>query len=185
MNVDGTDAVQLTSDPEIESLPSISPDGKSVVYERTDGNNKTTIWKMNVDGTDREQIVDNESRQPTFSPDGKSILFKYAPDGTGDISSLGLIATDGGKEIQQLDFPPVVSSRFFQWSSDGKAIIYLEGQTTADRLWIQPIKGGEPKEFFNTKGLRIFGFDISPANNELALALGDDRSDVVMVNNFR
>jgi hypothetical protein len=60
------------------------------------------------------------------------------------------------------------------------------GSQNADRrLWIQAIKGGEPKEFMDTKDLRVFGFDLSRNGHGVALALGEETSDVVLVNNFR
>jgi serine/threonine protein kinase/Tol biopolymer transport system component len=185
MNADGTEPVQLTSDPELESQPTISPDSRWIVYQRTDANNKTTIWKMSIDGGQATQLVDSESRAPVFSPDGKSLLFKYSPDGGANVTKLGLTAMNADTPIQQLDLPAILSSRWFRWSPDGKGIVYMGGQNADRRLWIQAIKGGEPKEFMDTKDLRIFGFDLSRDGHGIALALGEETSDVVLVNNFR
>jgi Tol biopolymer transport system component len=48
MDMDGGNLKQLTSGPN-EFQPSITPDGKSIVYSKVE-NNKETLWRVSIDG---------------------------------------------------------------------------------------------------------------------------------------
>lgn len=61
------------------SQPSISPDGKSIVYVKYSSDAKScSIWTMNTDGSNQVQVTDAKKGfafHPRFSPDGKRIVF--------------------------------------------------------------------------------------------------------------
>ncbi len=74
--------------------PSLSPDGKQLVYTVTTRNyeknsSKTRIWMMSTKGGDPVPMTAEavSSRAPTFSRDGKRLYFVSARDG-GEISGL-------------------------------------------------------------------------------------------------
>src|SRR6185503_8712433 len=120
-NRDGSDPVQLTSDAGIEILPVISPDGRSVVYELEDGTNKTSIWRVSIDGGSPQRIVDVGSSRPALSPDGVMLAYRWLPDVNGTPKLV--VRKLAGGEPQTFDVPNVTSARYFRWSSDGRSVI--------------------------------------------------------------
>jgi serine/threonine protein kinase/Tol biopolymer transport system component len=184
-NRDGSEPLQLTSDPGIEGSPVISPDGRFVIYHLEDADNKMTLWKVSIDGGRPDRLTDVESSLPTVSPDGKLVAFRYGSTYSGKPPSIGIVPVEGPNEIRQLDLPVVANARYFRWSSDGKSIIYIDTAAGASRLLSQPISGGEPRVLADLKGRRIYSFDVSPRGKGIAIALGTETSEVLMVSNFR
>jgi TolB protein len=115
----------------------VSPDGRRVVYARVEGQSHyehSELHVMNVDGTDRRRITDNDAGDgsPTWSPDGTRIAFisnraESAPclyhDCTGSTSELYVMDADGG-DVTRLTETPHDEGGLFSWSPDGTRIIY-------------------------------------------------------------
>jgi len=85
---DGSALRQLTATPADEMEPSLSPDGRSVVYAqqaaagRCDGCPQT-LWRVSVDGGTPQQLTRHTfedaapfDQNPTWSPDGTQIAFQ-------------------------------------------------------------------------------------------------------------
>ncbi len=185
MDIDGGNPAQLTGTGGSSVEPSLSPDGKWVVYQHVDGDNKSTIRKISIDGGDSVQLTDIESRRPTVSPDGSFFACDFGQAKENASMKLAIIPFDGGPPKRILDLPLVLKSRTFRWSSDGKSMLYSESRNRVDNLWSQPLDGGLPKQLTDFKSDRIFRFDVSHKNDYLAFARGNDVSDVVLINNFR
>ncbi len=69
MNGDGTGISQLITrgDNQYDGAPSVSPDGKTVVFERCAGDAGCDVWKANIDGSGQTQITNNgHSWDPMF-----------------------------------------------------------------------------------------------------------------------
>jgi Tol biopolymer transport system component len=176
--------VQITTDPGIESLPVISADGKSIIYQLEDGNNRTSIWRVTIDGGKPELLVDAESSRPALSPDGQLLAYRSGP-ATATGSPKLAVMNLADRLIRQFDVPTVTSARYFRWSSDGKSIVYADSTAGSSRLFSQPMAGGEPKLLAEFKDKRIYIFDISPRGAGIALALGNEMSEAMMISNFR
>ena len=181
---DGSNAVQLTSDPGIEGQPVFSTDGQWVFYHLEDTEKKMTIWRVRTTGGTPERLTDAESSRPIVSPDGRSIAFRFGTTGPGEAPSVAVMTLDGGRSIQQLTLPAVANARYFKWSADGKSFIYVDTVAGSSRLFSQPINGGEPKQLAEFKDKRIYSFDVSP-KGAIALSLGSERSEALMITNFR
>jgi len=68
---DGKDALQLTFPPGQVFAPSISPDGKQVVYINSAG----AICLIGMDGGSPAAIVEKDGNWPHWSPDGRLLVF--------------------------------------------------------------------------------------------------------------
>jgi Tol biopolymer transport system component/DNA-binding winged helix-turn-helix (wHTH) protein len=109
MAADGTGRKQLTADEVAENQPSVSADGRYIVFASTGG-----IWRINIDGSDPQQLTNGPGEGwPECSPDGKWVvyvsfaasapqnLWKVPIEGgdavpvTGMISTLPAISPDG------------------------------------------------------------------------------------------
>ncbi|MDQ2630546.1 MAG: hypothetical protein M3Y75_06175 [Actinomycetota bacterium] len=77
---DGSGQRQLTSGPELDSLPKIAPNGRYVVFERrtTEGGPASLYTVGALGGGTRALTRGGNDREATFAPDGKAIVFVRA-----------------------------------------------------------------------------------------------------------
>ena len=128
---DGAEIRQITKGPGHNGTPSISRDGKRVVFASTRGGEKYQLYTMNADGSKVTRLT-NDQRiayfNPQFSPDGKRIVY-YTEKGDGkdqicvmnsDCSNKTLLTANIGHNI----YPG--------WSPDGKRIIFSSSKRDAD-----------------------------------------------------
>ena len=153
MNQDGSNQKQLTSDVGSNFQPTVSPDGRYIVFvSDRGGDNKHNIWRMDIDGQNPKQLTNvNFARYPTITPDGKWIVYvslgRKSP-------TLWKMPVDGGQAVQMLDkyaMAPVVSP-------DGKLIAcYYWDETPDSQLGIAiiPFEGGAPIKQFNLPAMLV------------------------------
>jgi Tol biopolymer transport system component len=185
MEVDGSNAVQLTDTPGIEGMPDISPDGKWIVYQMSDEKRRLTLWKLPLDGGDPVQLTQAEASMPDISPDGRMIACRYEDPADGGRRKTALLPIDGGVPTQFIDQPDLNASPIFKWSSDGKSLIHIDARNRGFGLWTQPIDLGRRTLLAGSDEMRIFYFEVMPDGNGLILARGSETSDVILLNNFR
>jgi len=87
MDGDGTNVRRLTNNSYGDLFPSISPDGKTIIFEsnrlRTEGEplNTSDLFLMNTDGSDQKYLTRGSSA--TWSRDSKSVAYHASASGTG------------------------------------------------------------------------------------------------------
>jgi Tol biopolymer transport system component len=137
MDPRGTERVQLTSDGELDSGPSWSPDGSQITYASDRSGPypyevgcwatslcPSDIHVMNADGTGDVQLTDDpgDDSQPSWSPDGTRIAFHSTrEDPDGDI----YVMNADGSSVTRLtsDNPGFEANP--QWSPDGSKIAFV------------------------------------------------------------
>jgi Tol biopolymer transport system component len=122
MNVDGTSAIQLTTDPAAEFDPSWSPDGKQIAF-RSHRDGDEEIYVMNTDGTNQTNITDHPQGDfsPAWSLDGERIAF--ASERAGDLyPNLYLMNPDGTDVINLTDNRS--EGEYPAWSPVGSEIAF-------------------------------------------------------------
>ena len=121
---------QLTFQPGMEKFPSLSPDGKWVVYS-AGAEGDEDIYLQSVGGQNAIDLT-KDSRandtQPVFSPDGDRIAFRSERDG-GGLFVMGRTG-EAVRRLTRDGFTPA-------WSPDGREIVY----STADSD-LTPYSGG-------------------------------------------
>jgi len=135
----GPDTIQLGQRtalavaPEMETWPTLSPDGRMVVYTLWSGGT-TRLTVQQVAGGNPVTVVDAPyAIEPTFSPDGDRLLY-FAPGG------LYVIPVLGGQARLVVPGSAVGALLPGAWSPDGKEIVYRDGN---DTLFVQPVEGTE------------------------------------------
>jgi eukaryotic-like serine/threonine-protein kinase len=127
---------QLTSSPGIEWFPSMSPDGKWVIYAGDTAGNRD-IYLQSVTGTTPINLTrdsPDDDDEPIFSPDGEQIAFRSSRDG-GGIFVMGRTG-EAVRRVTRTGFNP-------SWSPDGKQIAF-----TTEDIDINPQNGRGPSELF-------------------------------------
>ena len=134
-NLDGSNALRLTSDPATDKQPSISPDGQTVIFT-SNRSGTSRIWAMGADGSNPTAIntgsdTDIPETAPRYSPSGGRILFNSPRTNT---TQIWIVPAAGGTATQVTH---EVNGAFFgSWSPDGDFIFYVDG---ADRTKIHKI----------------------------------------------
>ncbi|MEK6373972.1 MAG: protein kinase [Acidobacteriota bacterium] len=140
---------QLTFDAGVESQPTISPDGKSVVYVAGAGSNRD-IFVQRVGGANAINLTKDSpvhDDEPAFSPDGQQIAFRSERDGGG----IFLMGATGESVRRLCDFGYNPA-----WSPDGKSI-GIDTEKIADpsarvlisHIWTVNVESGARKVLFD------------------------------------
>ncbi len=111
---------QLTDAPGVESSPTLSPDGKSVVYVK-DAAGRLGLYLLRVGGRNPVPLTADSTAddwQPAFSPDGERIAFRSERDG-GGIFFMGSTG-ESVKRVTDFGFNPT-------WSPDAREIAVANG----------------------------------------------------------
>jgi Tol biopolymer transport system component len=122
---------QLTDQPGPEYFPSLSPDGKSLVYASYASGN-WDVYLQRVGGKNPVNLTKDsaaDDTQPAFSPDGERIAFRSEREG-GGIFVMGATG-ESVKRLTDSGFNPA-------WSPDGKEVACAEESivTTPGSRWI-------------------------------------------------
>lgn len=140
-NQDGSESKQLTTDAFVDHQPTVSADGRYVVFQ-SNRSGARNIWRIDVDGSNPKQLTEGNSvdANPVSSPDGRFVVFMSLRAGTWTIWKVGI---DGGAPAQLTNR----SSEFPSISPDGKSIAYFytdEQANNQPKLAIIAFEGGGP-----------------------------------------
>jgi Tol biopolymer transport system component len=136
---------QLTADAGNNSWPSVSPDGRYVVFvsDRTGTNH---VWRIDIDGSNATQLTNGQMEwNPQCSPTGQWVL--YSNQG-----GIGKVGIGGGERVQIID--KVLQG--VAVSPDGKWIASGYFQPLDVKTAIYPIEGGEPRRILDLSGYHYF-----------------------------
>jgi Tol biopolymer transport system component len=140
MNADGSGARPLTSDKIFKLVPTVSPDGRYVVY--TSASNGGELIRIDIGGGDPRILTKNNGADnPHISPDGKWVIYSAFVDGAMRILR---VAIDGG-EGQTLTSGAFATEP--RYSNDGSrfACFLLDPKSLVwNKIAIYPADGGQP-----------------------------------------
>jgi TolB protein len=130
VNPDGSGLSQLTNDPDSETQPAWSPDGRYIAYVRTSSQTgQSTLYRMNADGSGASAVFQGYGiGEPAWSPDAQKIAFVFDAD-------VWTVGADGVDRRQVTN-----TSNVFEldpaWSPDGSKIAYSRDDlgTTHDNI---------------------------------------------------
>jgi Tol biopolymer transport system component/tRNA A-37 threonylcarbamoyl transferase component Bud32 len=147
MNADGSGQRQLTFDPNNDTSPEVSPDGRLIVFvsNRSVG---WSIWVMNADGSGQRELVRNVEQHsfPHFAPDNRTVYYA-SRDGAGNYA-FWRASLEGGAPARVME-KPITNARL---SPDGKLFFTLRSEMTPNaprRIVVLPVEGGEPVRTFD------------------------------------
>jgi TolB protein len=182
MNLDGSNQKRLTNGNN-DSNPTISLDGKWVIYTGFNSENGFRLWKVPIDGGESVQLTDQATQFPAISPDGKLIASRYQERGAPP--KIAIIPFEGGPPVNLFDFPDPGPPTLVRWTPDGRAIAYIRTVSGISNIWVQPIDGSPPKQLTDFKEQRLLNFAWSRDGKQLALSRGVTNRDVVLISNLK
>jgi Tol biopolymer transport system component len=148
INSDGSGLQQLTNDSAQELTMSWSPDGSTLIYQRSSEQDGTPeLYLINADGTGLQNLTHNpgDDWSPSWSPDGHQIAF-YSQRA-------------GGMALFLMDFPGILSAKdslsaamipgtqmgaWPSWSPDGKQLVYRQELPGNDEIYVIDSDGSNP-----------------------------------------
>jgi TolB protein len=160
-------------------MPSFTPDGKAVIYTGW-ATGSTLLYKVPAAGGDTVCLSRTPIINPQVSPNGKHLLCGYFDSGRRKFGP-ALLAFDGVVLRRILDLPKSFLPGSMHWSPDGKEITYIDQRKGISNIWSMPAEGGEPRQLTNFSSGQIFFYAWSPDGNSLAVARGQETSDVVLM----
>lgn len=158
---------QLTDSPAVEGYPSLSPDGKNIIFASSIGDDRN-IYVQRVGGKNATNLTPNSKENdtmPQYSSDGKFIVFRSErnPAGIYVMEETG----ENARRISDFGFHP-------SWSPDGKKVVVSDRAAAVhtvhtvpnSRLWTIDVATGEKRQL-ETKGDAIMP-SWSPNGNRIA-----------------
>lgn len=146
VNKDGTGQKQLTADARASIGPSVSPDGRFIVFASNRTGNYC-VWRMEIDGGNPKQLTSVASAyNPEITPDGQWVVYSGTETG---VNNLWKVPIDGGNPIRLTDY---FSGRPAT-SPDGKQIAFrfVDEQATPkrQRFALMTVEGGQRTKVFD------------------------------------
>ncbi len=140
VDAEGKQKIPLTENAGNNTSPTISPDGRTIVFVSTrDG--KQHLWRMDADSSHAQKLTDGkQDMSPVFTADGQWIIYRSSVIGNPNLFKLPL---DGGPPVRLTD----VISGSPAISPDGKTIACIERPVALEKVKIAlvSLNGGPAK----------------------------------------
>jgi len=153
-HVRSKESVDLVS--ESASQPSVSPDGKRVVYIKLLGRDQSELWVMDIDGANKLKLATSgDMGTGGWSPDSSQLAFT---DYTGGEYKGYLVRADGS-DLRQIEGTEAAFGSM-TWSADGKTV-YLTANVEGSKptVWKANADGSHLEKFLDAS---CFVADASP-----------------------
>ncbi len=139
------------------SAPSLSPDGKRLVY-LTNVTGTSQVWMIDLSGGTPKQVTnyDDNIGFVKFSPNGNGIVFGKAKG--GDENTQFFWMKPDGTGIKELTANPKVRYNFGDWSNDGTRIYYTSNKRDKNffDVYSMDVASGKEEMIFQQDGNNDF-----------------------------
>ena len=119
--------------------PVFSPDGKEVVYSRSEPSGPWHLWSVPVDGGLGKQLTSGKQLEiyPHYTPDGREIFYTtWGPEPL----SIGWVARQGGP-AHAWEPRATTSDSYADISPDGKSVVFTRTENKVSHLFVRAVDG--------------------------------------------
>jgi len=153
---------ELTPDHPECFVPQFTPDGKTIVFSRRDGD----VYRVDTDGKNFRRLTEGNryvefrlsakdrhgsTDGPHIAPDGKRIAYIAVKDGVANVSVMNL----DGREKKQITFRKTPCGRV-RWRPNGKELAFVSFEGKYPQLFVVAAGGGEPRQLTRLEGAVYF-----------------------------
>jgi serine/threonine protein kinase/WD40 repeat protein len=180
MNLDGSNPTLLTDVGGPAFAPVISPDSRTVWFQ-WNKKNKRVLGKIPLTGGEAVE------QEPAFgenlwavSPDGRQVAIAFFDEPTNQFK-VRVRPVEAEEPARIYNIP---ASFILKWTADGKNLLYRSIDTTPEMfsiVWLQPLEGGEPRQFLSVKPERVTNIAQSADGKQLLIVRSKSLSDAVML----
>lgn len=171
---------QLTFGPGYDEHPSVSPDGKWIVYTSWTGN-RPGLYKIPLTGGTRSVVGSYIAANPEISPDGKSIVCQLQDPNTSrwDVAVIPFSGEGQPRLFPGFQLP-------VRWAPDGRALTAVLTDPANPRsipnIWAIPLDGSARRQLttFDDEDESIVAFAWSPRGDRLACIRAGSVGDAVL-----
>ncbi|MFI5162415.1 MAG: S41 family peptidase [Sphingobacteriales bacterium] len=141
------------------SYPTLTPDGKTVIFSY-----EGDLWKVDIGNPAAVRLtaMQGEETSPHVSPDGKWLAFSSNQFGNNDVYLMPL----AGGEIKQLTYADA-NDQVDSWSWDSKSIYFTSNRYNSFSEYKVGVTGGTPARLFTNYFNTIHGVFEHPSTGEL------------------
>jgi Tol biopolymer transport system component len=154
--------VMLTPDHRDCYVPQFTPDGKTIVFLRRDGD----VYRVDADGKNLKRLTEGNryvefrlsakdahgsTDGPQVSPDGRQIAYVAVRDGVPNVH----VMTLDGSGQRPLTSRQTACGRV-RWSPDGKQLAFVAFVGKYPQLFVVDARGGEPRQLTKVDGAVYF-----------------------------
>jgi Tol biopolymer transport system component/DNA-binding winged helix-turn-helix (wHTH) protein len=190
MNTDGKDVKQLSSgDVGQRQSPRITSDSRYLYYvHRTKDGGR--ILRYDLVEQKEEVFFDNPEFQPgpylELSRDNKFLTFPRVIDRPENTETSGvemaIVSVESLNDIKHFRIDDVPTIRRF--SPDSRSIEYISAPSKTTQIVRQRFDGSPPVTIFTAKNGKVFNFAWSKDGRQLALSIGRQNRDAVLLSGF-
>ena len=148
MDAKGSKPKRLTRAAAEDSNPSVSRDGRWVVYEQLGRRSRTReLYVVRIDGRKRGRVTRNSTNDaaPSWAPDNQRIAFRSDRDGDPEI----YVTRRNGTGLKQLTSNELVADDDPKFSPDGRRIAFLSRRTGNSEIFVMNADGSSPTQLTN------------------------------------
>lgn len=185
-SIDGGKETQITSDIGVEFWQSIAPSGETIAYQAARrsslGQDKWShclLLSQKLGGDNKQVQLTDDGFNPRWSPDGNNVAFLRAPTPNNNslwvTSALGGDAralTAGGVVFGGYSLLPYnrLQTQDFQWSPDGRSLIYCASRNGISNVWQATTDGAGEKQLTTNEDKSALFFNplFSPDGSQIA-----------------
>jgi Tol biopolymer transport system component len=154
--------MELTPQHPESFVPQFTPDGKTIVFVRRDGD----VYRVDADGKNLRRLTEGNryvefrlsahdrhgsTDGPQISPDGKQIAYMALKNGVPNVCVMSM---EGGKP-RQITFRKTPCGRV-RWNPDGEHLAFVSFEERYPQLFVVPARGGTPRQLTRLPGAVYF-----------------------------
>ena len=166
------------------AAPYCAPESETLVYSAVQPGGWTGLFKKSLHESEAVQLAGGDFSLPAVSHDGRRIAAFWSDPSEVRQSrqtSLAVLTIDG-EPLAKLTLPATADrSRGPRWTPDGLSVAYVDLRDGAANVWALPVAGGPARRLTHLQTVRIFSFAWSHDGSRLAVAAGEQPSNLVLL----